>query len=529
MKTFPITILIAVVLTANFSLQAQNAGDYRTAANKGDKYAQYNLGVCYLNGTGCTKDDQQAVYWLTKSANQGFVYAQYNLGLCYDKGLGVAQDYKQAAYWYTKSANQGDASSQVNLGAYYEKGKGVAQDFKQAVYWYTKAANQGNSMAQYNLAKCYYNGNGVTQDYKQAVSWYTKAANQGLAAAQNKLGYCYYSGKGVAEDYQQAVYWYRKATNQENAEAQMNLGLCYYFGQGVAMDHEQASFWWNKAINNPNSDDELKQYSMILLSWIDSKKSSNNLNNDEKNIINSNKSLSFNVNGVSFTMMYVEGGTFQMGATSEQCDDAYDNEKPVHNVTLNAFYLGETEVTQDLWKAVMGNNPSNCKGDNLPVESINWDDCQLFIKKLNQITGQEFRLPTEAEWEFAARGGNQSNKYKYAGSNKIDDVAWYFGNSGNRIHKVKEKQPNELGLYDMSGNVSEWCSDWWGDYSNGSFTNPKGPSKDSHNRHSVRGGGSIRVGNSHIRHYRVSDRSFCSYSFKSDSRGLRLCLPKTNH
>ena len=184
----------------------------------------------------------------------------------------------------------------------------------------------------------------------------------------------------------------------------------------------------------------------------------------------------FTVNSVSFTMKLVEGGTFQMGATSEQGSDADNWEKPVHNVTVSNYYIGETEVTQGLWKAVMSSNPSNFKGDNLPVEQVSWNDVQDFIRKLNQITGKDFRLPTEAEWEYAARGGKKSKGTKYAGSNTIGNVAWYTDNSGGKTHAVKTKLPNELGLYDMSGNVWEWCSDVYGSYSSGSQTNPKGAS-----------------------------------------------------
>jgi formylglycine-generating enzyme required for sulfatase activity len=176
----------------------------------------------------------------------------------------------------------------------------------------------------------------------------------------------------------------------------------------------------------------------------------------------------FTVNGVSFDMAKVEAGTFTMGATSD-----YDN---AHQVTLtNNYYLGKTEVTQALWKAVMGSNPSYFKGDNKPVEQVSWEDCQEFISKLNAATGKHFRLPTEAEWEFAARGGNNSRHYQYSGSNTLNDVGWYTDNSSNTIHDVATKRPNELGLYDMSGNVWEWCSDWYGSYSSNTQYDPAGP------------------------------------------------------
>ena len=183
----------------------------------------------------------------------------------------------------------------------------------------------------------------------------------------------------------------------------------------------------------------------------------------------------FTVNGVAFKMVKVAGGTFQMGATSEQGSDAYDDEYPVHSVTLSDYYIGQTQVTQELWEAVMGSNPSYFKDDNQrPVENVSWNYCQEFIEKLNRLTGKNFRLPTEAEWEYAARGGNKSKGYKYSGSNDADAVAWYYDNSGGKTHPVATKQANELGLYDMSGNLWEWCQDWDGDYTSHSQSNPKG-------------------------------------------------------
>ena len=178
--------------------------------------------------------------------------------------------------------------------------------------------------------------------------------------------------------------------------------------------------------------------------------------------------------GISIDMVRVEAGTFTMGATAEM-KNPRDNEKPTHRVTLtNDYYIGKYEVTQALWKAVMGNNPSNFKGDNLPVENVSWKDCQKFLSKLNRITGKTFRLPTEAEWEYAARGGNKSRGYQYSGSNNLLDVAWYDDNSGNKTHAVGTKQANELGIYDISGNVDEWCQDWHGEYSSSSQVNPTG-------------------------------------------------------
>ena len=224
------------------------------------------------------------------------------------------------------------------------------------------------------------------------------------------------------------------------------------------------------------------------------------------------------VNGVSFEMVYVEGSTFDMGATSEQGSDAYDWEKPVHRVTLSDYYIGKCEVTQELWETVMGSNPSNFKGAQKPVESVSWNDCQEFVSRLNSLTGKNFRLPTEAEWEYAARGGNKSLHYKYSGSDNIDEVAWYNNNSGRSTHAVGTKSPNELGIYDMSGNVWEWCSDWYGGYSAGAQTNPQGPSSDS--CRVLRGGSWINyAGNC-----RVSIRSYDDPGNSNINFGLRLIL-----
>ena len=250
---------------------------------------------------------------------------------------------------------------------------------------------------------------------------------------------------------------------------------------------------------------------------------------------NSFSTRTFTVNGVSFKMVAVDGGTFTMGATSEQ-QNPYDDEKPIHNVTLSDYYIGETEVTQALWEAVMGTSIYDQAkkgtygtdlygvGNNNPMYYISYDDCITFINKLNsQLSGQlpsgrKFRLPTEAEWEFAARGGNRSRGNQYSGSNSLGSVAWYDDNSNGQTHPVKQKQANELGLYDMSGNVWEWCYDWYGKYSSSSQTNPKGPSSGSYR---VLRGGSWSY---YAQFCRVAFRNYGTPDFRYNFIGLRLAL-----
>jgi len=225
----------------------------------------------------------------------------------------------------------------------------------------------------------------------------------------------------------------------------------------------------------------------------------------------------FRVGSVEFKMIRVEGGSFMMGSPDSD-SDAYNNEKPQHRVTLSDYYIGETPVTQALWQAVMGNNPSSSKGTNNPVECVSWNDCQEFIQKLNRLTGMAFALPTEAQWEYAARGGNKSKGFKYSGSNNIGEVAWYDDNSGNKSHPVKGKRANELGLYDMSGNVWEWCKDRYGDYSSSSQTNPTGPATGSIRM--LRGG----CWGSYARHCRVARRSGSDPGDRCNVFGFRLSL-----
>ncbi|MBO4739966.1 MAG: formylglycine-generating enzyme family protein [Bacteroidales bacterium] len=224
------------------------------------------------------------------------------------------------------------------------------------------------------------------------------------------------------------------------------------------------------------------------------------------------------IDALANDMVMVQGGTFQMGAASGDAE-ARDNEKPQHSVTLSDFYICKYEVTQELWQVVMGSTPTvngswtdeYGKGDKYPAYRISWNECDTFIKRLNAKTGLKFRLPTEAEWEYAARGGNKSKGYIYSGSNALDDVAWYSGNTNRTNHIVMQKTANELGLYDMSGNVWEWCSDWYGATyytESAGASNPIGPST-----------GSVRVFRGGCWYF---DASYCRVSY-------RLFNPNPNH
>ena len=241
-------------------------------------------------------------------------------------------------------------------------------------------------------------------------------------------------------------------------------------------------------------------------------------------------------------MVKVEGGTFTMGATAEQGSDYDSDELPTHQVTLSDYYIGKYEVTQQLWEYVMsysgtcadgssmsayasdvwlGSDPSSSYGvgDYYPAYYVSYYDIvDIFLPRLNKITGRTYRLPTEAEWEFAARGGKQSKGYKYSGSDNIGVVAWYTGNSGGKTHQVGTKEPNELGIYDMSGNVWEWCGDWYGSYSSSAQTNPTGPSS---------GSGRVLRGGSwygDARYCRVSDRGISDPSGRHSKYGFRVVL-----
>ena len=508
---------------------------YREAAEQGDANAQYNLGMCYEYGQGVEQSYSEAAKLFRKAAEQGLDEAKQALEEleakeeserkrkeeyarthgtingyeCVDLGLNVK--------WAT--CNIG-ASSPEGYGDYYAWGETTTKsDYSSSTTRNKKMRNiAGNST--YDVA-CKKWGDSwrlpTKAEFQELIDncnwvWTTVNGVNGYKVTSKKNSNSIFlpaagSRYGTSLD-GKGVYGYYWSANPYGIWGAYRLE----FGSGGFLNPD----WFDRDCGysvRPVSDADEKNVipseapQETVEAWSVSEKGKfeqkdaqdgetesaeeHNFEDGNKRDENASNRLStrtFTVNGVSFKMVAVEGGTFKMGTTSEQLQylsyDGYsiDRGKPVHNVTLSDYCIGETEVTQALWQAVMGSNPSYFPGSNNPVDQVSYDDCITFINKLNSLlsgqlpSGRKFRLPTEAEWEFAARGGNRSQGYPYSGGNDPDCVAWYGDNSNTQTHPVKQKQANELGLYDMSGNVWEWCYDWYGSYSSSSQTNPKGPS-----------------------------------------------------
>ena len=309
-------------------------------------------------------------------------------------------------------------------------------------------ADLGSPDAQFNLGVCYETGNGIGKDIAEAVKWYGKAAELDHAGAQYRLGLCYEEGKGVEKDLMEAIRWYRNAAERGNIEAKKKL------------DQLVAVLEQDNLKQNTGAADLRKNVLIVSLP-----------------------------RGMRLEMAKVEAGTFEMSAKD---GENRPGEIP-HTVTLkHDFFIGRTTVTQAQWQAVTGNNPSGYKGSNLPVGMVSWNDAMDFCEMLNRKglapKGWRFTLPTETQWEFACRGGNRSKGFKYSGSNNVDEVAWYLRNSGGKTHPVAKKKPNELGLYDMSGNADEWCLDDW--QADSSKQKPEFTRKNDRNGLRLRRGGS---------------------------------------
>ena len=537
---------------------------YREAAEYGNALGQNGMGRLYSAGFAVKQDDTEAAKWFGKAAEQGLDRAYNNLGYLYSNGKGVNQNLFEAVKCFRKAAELGLPSAQFNLGYMYDNGIGVTADETEALKWYRMAAEQGNSYGQTIVGRKVFYG----KDKEEGLKWLRMAAEQNNIEAQKELAYIYWGNRGIEEDSVEVVRWFRKAADLGDSEAQWRLGDIYHNacdykeavkwyclahengydcssvlgniykrgGYGVKKDYAEAIKWFRIGTTgcgwaHPQEElAEMYEYGLgVKRDLAEAIKLYKRLADPDygqrftEKVAKLTKRLTreaseshskdetFLVNGVSVTMRFVEGGSFMMGSNN-------DYEKPVHNVTLNSFYIGESEVTQALWEAVMGSNPSKRKDDIRPVEQVSWNDCQDFIAKLNRMTGKKFRLPTEAEWEYAARGGKKSKGYEYAGSNIIDSVA--HCNSWGGLWYVETLLPNELGLYDMSGNVGEWCQDWYGDYdyNTNNQNNPQGPASGI--------GRVVRGGNTRSKavECRVSCRSWNYPDNRNEYTGLRIVL-----
>ena len=473
----------------------------KVAAEHGYADAEYNLGVFYYFGHGVQADKSQALAYWEKAAEKGDARAIGNLGALYANGnVNGKRDYKRALYYYNKAIEAGNApESYTSLSYYYEYGIEVEKDIKKAEALLKKGASIGS---YYCSGRCLYDGIGRKRDYRQAFLQFRKSVDENDSdGGRYYLGECYANGYGTTQDVVKAVQLYARAAEREHMPAMKRLAECYETGTGVQKDLARAKYWYQKAADEGSDEARAKL--------------------DELGVSTPSSGAAvetFTVNGVSFNMVRVEGGSFMMGDEEKEGKVSYN--KPAHQVTLSAYSIGETEVTQALWTAVMGDNPSITKGDDLPVDGISWQECMDFISKLNASSGMTFRLPTEAEWEYAARGAKYSLGYKYAGSNDLDEVAWVEGNSNGHIHPVKTKRPNELGLYDMSGNVFELCQDYYGKYSKKKQTNPMNTDKGIGYGHVMRGGSW-----EYDFFAQVYYRSYFQYEERGHSgTGLRLAL-----
>jgi len=525
------------VFAADRKFDRNDISSVREYAEQGDPVAQYYLAQSYEYD----EKMKEAAEWYQKAAEQGDLDAQYKLATCYENGRGVEQDIFEALRWYAKAARGGIVEAQFNLGFCFEAGTDIEKNIKEAVKWYQMAAEQKNTEAQYRLGFCFENYEEVQNDDK-AANWYRKAAERGNERAQYRVALFYETGRGLEENKIEAIRWYTKAATQGNMDAQFRLGQYYESGtEGVPRDIQTAAKWYTKAaeLGSAKAQAKMEQLAEELQAIEAALKLAEEQRKKEEAapVAKGNDAAQKNTtelvitpNGItnirlsrdlSLEMVKIAAGDFEQSAND---GENYFSEV-AHQATLTKdFFLGKTEVTQAQWKAVMGTNPSYFKGDDLPVEKVSWNDAMSFCERLNAVgrapNGWRFTLPTETQWEYAARGGRKNKGYKYSGSNNIDEVAWYTSNSDSKTHPVGKKAANELGLYDMSGNVWEWCLDNWLDKSDrltAEFSRDNDP--DSSHR-VLRGGGWFN----YARYCRSSDRYGNAPGLRSSNLGFRLAL-----
>ena len=428
---------------------------------------------------------------------------------------------------FIRDLKYGLATAQNNLGY-------MLKDPEKKIKWFEKAAKNGSGAAMLTLGKLYAYGEGVEKNPNKALDYFRAASSNGyheeavsyVKELLEEIGDCNAPKQvNIPTEFEKIltnkpydrIKRLEESAMMGNVGAMIELANMYDLGIDVERNIDQAIYYYGQAVVKGGHTEYVDEINRL-------KQEKRKIEEDTNAIVNildsSNKRRQFIVNNIPLGMIQVEGGKFKMGAISRQRVDAFNRELPVREVTLSTYYIAETPITQELWQAVMGNNPSYFNSDmKNPVEQVSWEDCQIFIQKLNQLTGKNFRLPTEAEWEFAARGGINSLGYKYSGSNQIKEVAWQqVPNEEGKTYPVALKRPNELGVYDMSGNVWEWCNDWYGAYTNDELVNPQGAQT-----------GDVRVcrggcWHSHERYCCVFFRSFRAQHEKTNYIGLRLVM-----
>jgi len=408
------------------------------------------------------------------------------------------KDWDKAIKYYDLSLKNDPTNAQAlsTLSHCYYHGYGVTQSYLKSIEYWTKLCSLGINFAEwehsdirYLLGNLYNEGIGVPQNLIKAEIYFTEGA-------EDKDADCYFGLGDIAyikKNYNKSYGLYKRALevpsywNNHLKDIYIALSRAHRFGRGVKQNADSASYYWDKAVKL--SSDITEQVNVLNLDG------------------------SYEPQRIMPEMIFVKGGEFYMGATSEQKPAAYKEEYPIRKISVSDFYIGKYEVTQDEWLKIMGYNPSENKGYNLPVDNVSWIEVKEFIKRLNELTGDNYYLPSEAEWEYAARGGVKSTAYRYIGGDTLDDIAWYSSNSNDTSHPVGSKRPNSLGIYDMAGNVWEWCEDSKNGYGADTLKEPLDGSK-------VRRGGSYTYFEWGCR---AAFRGSANKGYKFSNTGFRLC------
>ena len=439
----------------------------------------------YEKGDGVSQNKAMAAELYRKAAEQGNVRAQFRLGLMYSTGEGVPEDQVKAVEWSLKAAGQDYGPAQVSIGDHFYFGKGVPKNYGMAEKWYRRAAEKGIDLAQFKLGSLYLKGEGVPENQPEAAAWYKSAAEQGLPEAQFRLGAMYYLGLGIPENKVLAEEWYRKAASQGNADAKHQLKISFNYGKGISNRENILSESFDERKNIPN-------------------KSTISANDPKQGDI-------FTEPSIDMEFVYVPAGCFQMGSPVGE-DDREHQEGPVHEACVDGFYIGKYEVTNGQYRRFRPSHDSKAingqslNGENQPVVHVSWEDSIAYSKWLSNKSGKTFRLPTEAEWEYAARGGTTTGRFWGENADDACSYANIHDLASKRVNKfphephkcddgyaatspVGKFKANNFGLYDMLGNAWEWCNDWYGKnyYSSSPKLNPRGP--DSTGYRVDRGGG----------------------------------------